>query len=314
MQDAVHTCSQGGKEHAMNHADWDDLRLFFHVATEGGLSGAAERTGLSAPTIGRRMLALERTMGRALFIRSQQGYRLAPDGEVLIEHVRTMRQAAESIADWHGNAFSLPIVSVACHGWISGFIADHVLEIRGPQDALRLCCKHIDKTLDLTFREADIAVVGERPKTGNFAVLRSVSVAYAAYRRADVPEREAAPWISIGTQDASSPAERWVFQNHESETHTWTNSPVVLPRLIAAGAGRGVLPAFLGDANPRLLRDGEILEELTHPLWIVFNDDDRHRPEMRLVIDRLAALFNREEGLFSGVSAELQTRTPSFTR
>jgi DNA-binding transcriptional LysR family regulator len=260
------------------------------------------------------MLALERTMGRALFIRSQQGYQLAPDGEVLIEHVRTMRQAAESIADWHGDAFSLPIVSVASHGWICGFIADHVIQICGQNDALRFCCKHIDKTLDLTFRDADIAIVGERPKTGNFAVLRSVSVAYAAYRLADMPQREDLPWISIGTQNASSSAEKWTFQTRESDIHTWTNSPVVLPRLIEAGAGRGVLPVFLGDGNPRLARDGTVIEDLTHPLWIVSNDDDRHRPEIRLVIDRLAALFKREESLFSGVSAELQTRTPSFTR
>ena len=40
--------------------DWDDLRLFLHVAEQGGLAGTATLTGISAPTIGRRMLALER--------------------------------------------------------------------------------------------------------------------------------------------------------------------------------------------------------------------------------------------------------------
>ncbi len=46
--------------------NWDDLRLFLHVAEQGGLAGAAEKTGVSAPTLGRRMLALERASGRAL--------------------------------------------------------------------------------------------------------------------------------------------------------------------------------------------------------------------------------------------------------
>jgi len=67
----------------MTDVNWDDLKLFHIVATEGGLAGAASLTGISAPTIGRKMLFLERTMGRTLFIRSQQGYKLAPDGVIL---------------------------------------------------------------------------------------------------------------------------------------------------------------------------------------------------------------------------------------
>jgi DNA-binding transcriptional LysR family regulator len=96
----------------MTDAGWDDLKLFLHVASEGALSGAAARTGLSAPTIGRRMLALERTTGRTLFVRSQQGYRLAPDGETLLEHVRAMQKTADGIADWNAHGFAMPIVSI----------------------------------------------------------------------------------------------------------------------------------------------------------------------------------------------------------
>ena len=50
-------------------AGWDDLHLFLAVAREGGLSPAARATGRSAATLGRRMLALERAMGRELFVR-----------------------------------------------------------------------------------------------------------------------------------------------------------------------------------------------------------------------------------------------------
>ena len=74
---ALYISDQTMMEMSMNGAGWDDLQLFLNVATEGGLSGAALRTGLSAPTIGRRMLTLERTTGRTLFVRSQQGYRLS---------------------------------------------------------------------------------------------------------------------------------------------------------------------------------------------------------------------------------------------
>lgn len=284
----------------MKSAAWDDLQLFFHVASEGGLSGAAIRTGLSAPTIGRRMLALERTTGRTLFLRSQQGYRLAHDGRILLEHVRAMQKAADSISDWHKDAFALPIVSIAGDAWVAGFIADHAMEVRGPADQFRFCCKPAHHGLDLTFREADVAVLGQPPTSGNLAIRRSVTMSYAAYRSAALTDSEPPRWVSIGTESSHSPADKWVFEHREAQIHTWTSAPEILLRLIRSGVGLGVLPVFVGDCEPGLIRDGDIIRDLDHPLFIVANDDDRHRPEVRLVIERLAGLLKREEERFSG--------------
>lgn len=288
----------------MDKAAWDDLQLFFHVAQEGGLSGAATQTGLSAPTIGRRMLSLERTTGRTLFVRSQQGYRLAPDGEILLEHVRSMQKAADSIADWHRHAFALPIVSVAGDGWLAPFIADHAMELRKETDVFRLCCQSAHSGVDLTFRQADIAIVGERPSSGNLAVRPSVTMSYAVYRSSALVEDENLRWISIGTESSHSPADKWTFQNHEAQIFTWTTAPELLLRLIRSGAGRGVLPVFIGDGDQSLVRQGGIIENLDHPLFIVANDDDRHRAEVRLVIERLATLLKREESRFSEVNVD----------
>ena len=288
----------------MTDSAWDDLKLFLHVAGEGGLTGASQRTGLSAPTIGRRMFALERTLGRALFVRSQQGYRLAHDGEILLEHVKSMQKAADNIADWHRGAFTQPIVSIASDPWIAGFVADHVGEVRTPDDPYRICCKAARPGLDLTFREADVALVRKRPETGNLAVQRSIGVRYAAYRAASLVEGNDIRWISMSTDISFTPAEKWVFQNRESQIYTWTPGHDLLHRLVRQGAGRGVMPVFVGDADPLLVREGDIIDELDHDLWIVANDDDRHRPEVRTVIDRLARILKRSEKLFAGTSED----------
>lgn len=288
----------------MTDAGWDDLKLFLHVASEGALSGAAARTGLSAPTIGRRMLTLERTTGRTLFVRSQQGYRLAPDGETLLEHVRAMQKTADSIADWKAQAFALPIVSIGADAWLSGFVSDHTSEIRSKEDRFRLCCKSLHKGLDFTYREADVGIVGRRPESGNVAIRRSVAVAHCIYRAYSLAEDETMPWVSIGTESSHSPADKWVFQHHEADIRTWTNSPELLLRLIAGGNGRGVLPCFIGDEVPGLVREGGIIEELTYTMWIVANDDDRHRPEVRQVIEGLGALFKGHERRFIGERAQ----------
>lgn len=284
----------------MKDVNWEDLKLFHIVASEGGLAGAAGLTGISAPTIGRRMLFLEKTMGRTLFIRSQQGYRLAPDGINLFDRVQSMRRAALDISQWHGDAFSLPIVSIASNIWMMGFIADRVSNLRGPQDAFRLCCKLFGMNDDLTYRRGMVAIFDKPPQSGNFATLKSVTVSYHAYRAETLSQTNVTPWISIGTEVAVSDAEKWVFHNHEPMIHTWTNAPELLPKLIASGTGKGVLPSYIGDHLPGVVRDGEAIEELSHPLWLTFNDDDRHSPEMRVVIDRLAALLRQNEILFEG--------------
>ncbi|WP_137131657.1 LysR family transcriptional regulator [Rhizobium sp. FY34] len=284
----------------MQHADWDDLKLFFHVASAGGLSGAAEATGLSAPTIGRRMLALERRMGRALFIRSQQGYRLAPDGEALLNRVRAMHDAAEGISLWHQQAFATPLVSIGSDAWLSGFIADHAAEIRKPGDGFRLCCKTVHDSETFTFRATDVGIVSNRPSSGNLAVRASVEVRYAAYHALTDADPDNLPWTSIGTESAATAADGWTFENHEADITTWTNAPALLLRLLLSGNGRGVLPCFVGDALPDLRRTGPVIDALSHPLFIVANDDDRHRPEMRLVLDRLAAFLKQQERRFKG--------------
>ncbi|SCW29547.1 DNA-binding transcriptional regulator, LysR family [Rhizobium mongolense subsp. loessense] len=283
----------------MKDANWDDLQLFFHVATAGGLSAAASKTGLSAPTIGRRMLALERATGRALFTRGPTGYLLAKDGTALLERVRLMQEAAQSISDWRGEVLTLPIVSTAADSWTSRFIADHLARIWTPKDRFRMCYKTCDAGVDFTYREAHIAIRHSRPENGNIAIRRSVTVAHAAYQAASFDD-DNCNWISLGTDIAITPADKWTFEQPDYWITGWTNTPHMLFHLIRGGAGRGVLPCFIGDAEPGLTRAGPIIEPLTYDTWITAHDDERQRLEVRTVIDRLAALFGENEDLFAG--------------
>ena len=282
-----------------DEAGWDDLRLFLVVAREGGLSAAAQRTGMSAPTIGRRMLALERSLGRTLFLRSQQGYRLAPDGETLLQHAGTMQEAAERIVSWCQDAFALPIVSLAADAWFAGLIAEHVGTLCGPEDGFRLCCHSAHEGIDLSYRDLDIALLPAPPASGNLAMRRLGLVRYGLYARRDLPD-PSARFVSICTEAAASPADSWVFRHHEGQIFTWTTTPDMLCRLICAGAGAGVLPVFVGDSPPELVRVGPPIDALDHPLHLVVHDDERRRPEVRVVVERLAQLLQGQAPALSG--------------
>ena len=53
--------------------DWDDLRVFLAAARAGTAASAAQRLGLDATTVGRRIAALETALKSTLFVRSRSG-------------------------------------------------------------------------------------------------------------------------------------------------------------------------------------------------------------------------------------------------
>jgi len=280
--------------------NWDDLRLFLHVATEGGLAGAAEKTAISAPTIGRRMLALERATGHSLFQRHSRGYTLTPDGEVLLTHVREMEQRAATIRRWNENGYRLPIVSVAADGWLSMYLARRLSSIWQAEDVFRVCMKSSEAEVDLIFREAEIALTTQRPAAGNLASRQSVPIRFAAYARREVASEAQERWISIGREQASTRADTWISSQPDRWISLWTTTVPMLLELARSGGGRAILPCFIGDGEPDLIRLGDPIEELSAHLWITMHDDDRNRPEVRTMIDRVATLLRNDADLFFG--------------
>jgi len=284
----------------MNDMTWDDLRLFYHVAQSGSLAGAAERTGLSSPTIGRRMLDLERATGRTLFVRKQTGYELAPDGQVLLERVMAMRLAAKAIEDWREDVMRLPMVAISAGTWMSRFIADNLGRLWSPADPFRLCFKTAETHVDIGHREADIGLRNQRPASGNLAVRRTNHVAFAPYCALSFDQDRDCNWVALGSDVATTPSARWTLSQPNLWITTWANTPGMLYSLVRGGAGRGVLPCFIGDADPDLVRAGPVIEALSHTMWIVMHDDERNRPEVRTVIDRLVRLNADHSALFNG--------------
>lgn len=52
---------------------WELYRSFLGVFREGSLSGAARQLGITQPTVGRHIAALETALGVVLFTRSPNG-------------------------------------------------------------------------------------------------------------------------------------------------------------------------------------------------------------------------------------------------
>lgn len=284
----------------MKNMSWDDLRVFVRVARGGGLSAAAAELGSSPATIGRRMLALEKTVARPLFVRRQTGYELTDDGRSLLAKALTMEASARPIEDWLSASGNRPVVRISAGTWIANFLAENFSRIWTPDDPFRVAFKTAEARLDIAHREIEIGVRNQQPEGANLAARPLPDGAYAPFRARNSTPQSENNWVAIAPEDASTASTRWTNAQDGLAIAAWANTPRTLYDLIRSGAGKGVVPCFAGDRDPLLERAGTEIAELRHRQWIVMHNDDRHRPEVRSVIERMAALISAHAPLFSG--------------
>ncbi|MBY3119225.1 LysR family transcriptional regulator [Rhizobium leguminosarum] len=283
----------------MKNASWDSYQLFLQVARLGGLTGASTASGLSPATVGRRMLDLEQEIGRALFSRSQTGYRLTQDGQALLDHLQEMEAAARKVAAWRQSGEGGTTVRVAAGTWLAWLLTENFAAIRMPGDAFAISLTIGEARASLAYRESDIGIRAFEPEEANLAARLLGEVAYAVYVRRNAAETDER-WIAVAEEEAISAYLRWPHAHAGTGIVATVNRPRSLPDLVRAGAGKTVLPCFVGDLHPELQRQGNELPELRHRQWIVMNAEDRHRPEIRTVADRMTKLIKSYADLFAG--------------
>ena len=81
------------------HNRSQQLRGFYYAARAKSISKAAERMGLSQPSVSLQIQALERDLGTQLFERRGPVIRLTRDGETLLELARPLVEGMEALED-----------------------------------------------------------------------------------------------------------------------------------------------------------------------------------------------------------------------
>lgn len=284
----------------MKDTSWDALHAFALVARHGGLTGAGKALGVSPATVGRRMLALEEHVGRHLFVRRQTGYGLTDDGRALYERVQVMEASTRPIEAWLKAEDARPVVRISAGSWTASFFAANFARLWTPDDDFRVAFKTTEARLDIAHRAVEIGIRNQAPEGANLAGRRTTDVAFAPFRARNHPRAGRENWVAIAPEDAATRSARWVNAQAGIAVAAWANTPRTLCDLIRAGVGKSVLPCFAGDADPLLERAGPEIDALREGQWIVMHNDDRHRPEVRTVIDRIAALVEAHAALHAG--------------
>jgi DNA-binding transcriptional LysR family regulator len=234
----------------LSNLRWDDVRLFLALCRARTVASAAGTLGVDASTASRRLATLEEELGAVLFDRNREGItpteaaeNLMPVAEEIEAGMMRFANAAQGL-----EREASGLVRVACAPDVAVVLLLPLFkELLARHPALRIEVEESTTPLDLTRREADLAVRVVRPVRGDLVVTRLMQ---AQWVLAASPELAASvgklrkwgdvPWISWTENNAHAPQPRWLAK-HAREIEPIFRTDSFAVQLAAAAAGLGVV-------------------------------------------------------------------------
>lgn len=289
----------------MDHTgpSWDLYRTFLAVLREGSLSGAARALGLTQPTVGRHIEALEQAVGFQLFTRSQRGLAATEAALELRPYAEALSSTAASLlraASGQGAAVKGTVRVSASEVMGIEVLPPILAVLRERHPALVIELALTNAVEDLLQREADIAVRMVEPSQEALVVKRlgTVSIGLHAHRRylerRGMPKRleDLAEHSVIGfdreTPDIRSMMKR-IPKLDVSRFALRTDSHLAQLAAIRAGFGIGICQVALARRDRNLVRVLPDAFELKLGTWLAMHENLRSTPRCRAVFDALAA-------------------------
>lgn len=291
--------------------DWNDARYFLAIQRTRSLTAAAAQLGVNQSTVGRRLEVLEAALAAKLFLRTTDGYALTEAGEKLLVHAERMEEDAFAIGrelTGRGEEVSGRVCVTTPDAIGPRIIGPLLARLQEKYPSLEVELVADNRALNLARREADLAVRVGRPKEPALVGRRlpdfghGVYVAKSYVKRHGMPKPDFAGHRALGFEEASR---GWVeaqwLEQHAKKAHIAFRCNSSFGHLFATleGVGFAVLPCYLGDPEPELVR---VLPEPVSfaPMWLLVHRDVQHATRVRLVADFLFKELNREDTRIRG--------------
>jgi DNA-binding transcriptional LysR family regulator len=291
--------------------DWDNVRVFLAVARGGQFVAAARRLRLDHATISRRIAALETGLGARLFDRRTTGARLTSAGEKFLAIAEQMESAflhAQSeIGDKDVELAGIVRIG-APDGFSTYYLAAALRDFVERHPSILIQLVPIPQVIPLARREVDIVVVLDKPEAGRFVARKLTDYSLGVYASAaylkthkaprDVAELRERRLIGYVEEHAFAIALDYVRELYDgAPTSFECTSAVTQVEALRAGLGLGVVHDFIARRFKDLTR---VLPErrAMRGYWIVTHEDTRGLGRIRAVHDYLAAIVERDRGMF----------------
>jgi len=283
--------------------EWSDVRIFLAIARSGTLGAAARMIGQTQPTMGRRLRALEGSLGHVLFQRTRDGFVLTDEGAAVLSYAERMEEEALSFtralagqdakltgvlrvssSDWFGVHVLTPI--------FARFLAKH------PEVSIELVTDA--RRYNLARREADLVFRITPFDEPDVIQRKLMHIDYALYGRADLTSPKAGDGkgqtlISMDSAFDQLPDVLWVKRMLPNAKIVFgSNNRDAQAQMCAQGTGYAVLPCPLGDGDARLARFDVGEAPPGRDVWLGYHRDLKRVARLRALLDETVAALQRD--------------------
>jgi DNA-binding transcriptional LysR family regulator len=277
---------------------WEDLRLFLAIAHHRTLTAAAVALGVSQPTLGRRLQALEMLFSQPLLQRTRSGYVPTEAGQVVLQHAERIEQETLALSRHlqGGDARLAGLLRVSSSEWFARYVLTPWIAAFGlchPGVVIELIADTRLSSLDR--READIVFRFQKFEEPNVIQRRFTAVDYGLYAAPGYLARHGMPetstrgaghrLIAMDTAFGELADVKWLTGRFPAASFSLrSNSRDIQAEACERGFGIAVLPKAIA---LRL----ELIE--LHPdepppgreIWVGFHPDLKTMPRLRALLD-----------------------------
>ena len=257
--------------------DWDKLRIFHTVAEAGSFTHAGDLLNLSQSAVSRQVSALEESLRTTLFRRHARGLILTEQGELLYQTARDvfakLAMAEAMLTDAKEKPRGELKVSTTI-GLGSTWLTPRIREFIEAYPDINVNMVLTDGEVDLTMREADIAIRLWPPTQPDLVQRKLMTVNFHLYASPDYVKRRGMPKspedldrhsLIVYGDDTPNPvrASEWLMElgaNPDKPRNPVLKVNNIYGLLLAveSGLGIGALPDYIvqGQSPPvRVLAD-----------------------------------------------------------
>ena len=266
--------------------DWDRLRIFYAVAQAGSFTHAGEVLNLSQSAVSRQVSALEDSLRTTLFRRHARGLILTEQGELLYKTARDvfskLAMAEAMLTDAKEKPRGDLTVSTTV-GLGSTWLTPRIREFIEAYPDISVHLVLTDGEVDLTMREADIAIKLWPPTQPDLIQRKMMAVNFHLYASPEYIKRRGSPkrpedldrhsLITYG-EDMQSPvpASNWTMELGASPDNPripvlTVNNVYGLLLAVESGLGIAALPDYIVQGHSKAVR---VLDDVAGPSFDTF--------------------------------------------
>lgn len=275
--------------------DWDKLRVFHAVAEAGSFTRAGDALNLSQSAVSRQIGALEESLQVPLFHRHARGLVLTEQGEILLKTVHEILARlnvveARVIESKERPRGPLRLTTTIAFGSI--WLAPRLKEFLEDYPDIEVSLVLTDEELDLSMRQADIAIRLTPPTQSDLIQRRLMTMDYHVFAAPGYLQKHGMPRsvddltdhrLVVFGEDARMPVPdlNWLLDagmpdGQRRKAFLKVNSTYGIYRAVQSGIGIGALPHYLNEETNSLV---EVLPELRGPevgVFFVYPEELRH--------------------------------------